>query len=972
MDTYPPQTPPAQLRPVTEEAANVIHRLDQTRRWLADMLAHAPLVPDELSAQGPGPFLAQMDAWWNRPADTAGAVTLEQAMVMRIADTMRDDGALRGLDGTLAQEDVERIYSLVRMQGHVAPTGMLLRDVLFGGEPYPGALILADASANGRALLFMPDRGWERYESLTRLHEELEDRTRHELLVRDTLPGLRVSDVDRMVGMASFIASRPAGADVFASMARRIATMQRAQVVEAWDGLARGDTPASVADAVRAALDMHAKLDIDAMHLDRQQRLLAAHLSSRLAAVPTSARDHWLRTASELRTETEDGLRELKANGVSDAIMPPDNLGDPDAVRGYRDALLAAFDPRAGGRVRRQVAARLMRARMALAVADARLGYFLPGDPPAFRADWNERGFQWMRAVLDAPAAAGRRQIDGHEIVVRQFTYRGAVVGDALIVGVRRRDSVSRVVLYTPDAPDGRSVREFDDAAEAARKFLYDPRFEQWLLDRLPASHASLDAHGTRHFAIPEGTRRAAWVVGQAGHTGLTATAEAFAEREVPGDVFEATYGSVVSRMVLDMSELEASLREEQAAPARWLAGALKDALSPGPRMVREMISGFARGMRAVWRVEDALRGGDHAGAFVDATEAYVNLLGLVPVAQVAARPLFYLRRAGGVSLLGTANPLLKSAPNLDPRYAAPRINLHGARPDVRGLHSLGGRRYIVSSGIPFEVRFDSANATWRLARQGAPDAVYTGPAIRWANDGWRVRTDVGLRGGRHVVEAPLASPGPNFRNVAETDLAGLTANQRGEFLRTLRQRLGGPSADDLHIDVLMADGRPVPVGRTRWEAWHDALEAARRAPQAAPPPRVAPPVILRPPWRAIEPAEWPDSVWYYPSGFVGALDTPTIYLPSVRVRGSGISGLVASPLDPALRQARTGVTPARWVQIHLDRLRGQGVGVPAVHLFVDDTAADPRYLVRAAGADQGTFLVLRPGQFSVGQPAVP
>jgi hypothetical protein len=971
MDTYPPQTPPAQSQPLAENAADVIHRLEQTRAWIAAMQARAPLVPDQLSTQDLPAFTAQVDSWWLERVDGTGSSSLEQAIATRIATTMRDDAMLRGLDGTLGHEDVEKITAVVRMQGHVAPPGTLLRDVLFSGEPYPGALILADTLANGPALLFMPDRGWERYESLESLHEELEDRTRHELLLRDTLPGLRVAEVDRMVREASFVDSQPAATDIFAGMARRIALMQRAQVSDAWDGLARGDTPASVADAVRAALDLHGKLDIEAMHMDRQRRLLAAHLSSRLAGVPAPVRDYWLRAASEVRTESVEGLRELEANGVADAIMPPDNMNDADAVLAYRDSLLRAFDSRQQGRVRRHVAARLMRARMALAVADARLDYYLANDPSGFLDDHNERGFRWMRAVLDAPAAAERQTIEGHDIVVHQFTYRGAVVGDLLAVGARNRGSAARVVLYTPDAPDGRSVREFEDAAAAAREFLYNPRFESWLLDRLPASHATTDIHGARHFSIPERSRRTSWIVGNSDGRTFTATAEAFGEREVRGNAFEATYASVVSRMVLDMSELAGSLREHQAARTRWFAGVINDALSPGPRIVREVFEGVGRGMRALWRVEDALRAGDYARAFVDATEAYVNLLDLAPVAHGVVRPMFYLRRSGHASTLGMAEPLARPPARLDTRYTAANANLLGVRPDVRGVHSVGNRRYIVSSGVPYEVRFDATNATWRLARQGAADSVYTGPAIRWAPDGWRLRTDVGLRGGRRTLELPSPGRRPTVRNVAEADLAGLTANQRGQFLRTLRQRLGGQAADDLHIDVLMADGRALPVGPTRWNAWNDALEAAHRAPRAAPPPRVAPPLIVRPPWRLVPPEQWPDSVWYYPPGFVGALDHPTVYLPVVRVRGSGISGLVASPLDPALRQARLGVAPPRWVHVHLERLRGTAGRGPAVHVFVDDTTADPRYLLRSAG-EGGTFLVLRPGQFTVGQPAVP
>ena len=926
-------------------------------------------MPEQPLPTGLEPFLSSVDAWWKTPARSGATMTVEQALAAQMATVMEADATLRALDRTLPQPDADRITAVMRSLGRIVPTETALYDILFDGMPYPGALAIAGNTPDKPVLLFMPDRGWDRFPSLPRMHEELEERIRHELISRDTLPGLRVSDVDRMIARPGFVASRPAGVDIFSTIIRRVAAVQRRQVTDAWEGLSHGDDAATVADSVRAALDIHARLDIDAMHADRLQRVLALRNAARLARVPAPVREAWHHTASELRSETDEGLRTLKAHGVSDAIDPPEGLQDPDAVRHYRDQLLAAFDPRRDGRVRRDVAARLMRARLAMAAADARLGYYLPEDRPGFRDDHAERGYQWLHAVHSAPVASGRPTVEGHDIVVRQFTYRGAVVGDLLAIGARQRDSVSTVVLYTPDTPDGRDIREFADAAEAAREFLYHPRFETWLLDRLPASHASADTQGNRHFAIPDGTRRATWIVGQSGGEGFTATAEAFGEREIQGHVFEANYASVVARMLLDLSELEASLREQQAAPYWRLAGIVQDALSPGPAMVREMFTGLGRGMRALWRVEDALRSGDYTRAFLDATEAYVNLLGTVPIAHVAVRPWVYLRGVAGASWLPGAARATRSAAGLDPRYAAPQVSLLETAPDAQGIHALGPRRYVVSGNVPYEVRFDRANLTWRLTRPGAPDTHYTGPAIRREGGQWGLRPDMGLRGGRRLPGSPPPSRIPIVQHVAEADYTGLTAHQRSEFLRVLRQRLGGTAADDLHIEVLMARGRPVPVGRTRWSAWSDALEAARRAPMAAP--RGAPvPLVVEPPWREIPAIEWPDSVWYYPPDFVTGLERPSIYLPLTRVRGSGFSGLAASPLDPALRQAMTGVMPPRWVQIHLDRLRPQGTR--GFRVFLDDTAPQPHYVLRGADPDPGTFLVLRPGQFTVGQPAVP
>ncbi|MGA7438477.1 MAG: hypothetical protein WBW32_10165, partial [Luteibacter sp.] len=203
-------------------------------------------------------------------------------------------------------------------------------------------------------------------------------------------------------------------------------------------------------------------------------------------------------------------------------------------------------------------------------------------------------------------------------------------------------------------------------------------------------------------------------------------------------------------------------------------------------------------------------------------------------------------------------------------------------------------------------------------------------------------------------------------------DYHRLTAPQREEFLRVLRQRLGGAVADDLHVQVLLAEGRAIPLSRARFDAWSDAMHAARLSP-AVPRPQTPPPV-LDPgvSWREVPASEWPDAVWYYPRRAVETIDQPTLYLPAVRVRGSGLSGLVVSPVDPALRAARGGTHPHGWVRVNLRRLRGHGTsdGQPAVRVFVNDQRDTPHYVLRTAGEEQGSFLVLRQGQFDAGPPA--
>lgn len=973
MDMAPPQAPPAPVTVTAAQAATLVHRLEAAGASLSAMQDTQPLVALFPGRSGRDDFLSSLDTWWSTDVG-ANAGSPHGKLMAHIVTAMRDDAMLRSMDGTLGTEDAGRLVAFALSNGTLLPPDLEARELLVGDTPYAGAIIVASADS-GRAWLFMPDRGWEGFGSLSALHEETEDRLRHELVARDTLPGLRVIDADRLANEpdASIRSRRVAGPAILA-MANGIQAMQRVQVGDAWALLDAGDAPEHAADAVRAALDLQPRLDIEAMARDRERRRNEARQADRLAAAPPSARADWLEAASALRDALFELARFENTVGTAEGDALPQRPRDPDAVRAHRDALIATLDANDdASRVRQAASVTLARRRFAMAAADARLGYFLPGDAPAFIEDRAERGYQWLKAVADAPVATNRRRIEGHAIVVRQFTYRGAVLSGVLAIGAEEPASVPRLVLYTPDAPDGRTIREFEDAAGAAREFLHDPRFEAWLLERLPASHGYLDSHGVRRFVVPEETRTAAWAFGQPGAEGATRTAEAFDTEVVDGDVFKAMRATHIARMVRDMTELESAMHAADAAPAWHAIRTIADNQMAGGRLVTETIAGIGKGLRAMWRMEDAIRAGDYRGAFVDGTEAYVHLLPLVSVGHLATRPGPLLqgiipRPPSGHS----AAARIEWPRAFDARYAARDINLAGTQADAAGIHTVSGRRYVVSSGTAYEVRFDTGNQTWRLVHPNHGDAVFSGPAIGQAWDGWHIRTDIGLRGGGR--RAPLASPPTGhqpsaWRTANEADLDPLTAHQRAEFLRVLRQRLGGAMADDLHIEVLLANGQPVRVGRVRFDAWSDALHAARHTPPLPPAPPPSPTLAPGLLWREVPPGEWPDTVWYYPARAVEALDQPTLYLPAVRVRGSGLSGLVASPLDPALWQARGSTARHGWVQVDLHRLRGTGGadGRPALRVFVNDSRGTPHFVLRTAGEVQGNFLVLRPGEFSTG-----
>jgi hypothetical protein len=175
----------------------------------------------------------------------------------------------------------------------------------------------------------------------------------------------------------------------------------------------------------------------------------------------------------------------------------------------------------------RKLAMHVRAAQMRLEAAEARLAYHLPGEPPSFIDDREERGFRWVEAALDEPA--GRRRVGNHAIAVSQLTYRKVPLDNILIFASRASQSAPRLVMYTPGAPDGVTFREFESREDAARRFLYHPAFREYLLDRLPAEFATVPANGaTREFA---GDRLAHWVLGAPRDAAYTVTAEPFDER---------------------------------------------------------------------------------------------------------------------------------------------------------------------------------------------------------------------------------------------------------------------------------------------------------------------------------------------------------------------------------------------------------------------------------------------------------
>lgn len=506
-------------------------------------------------------------------------------------------------------------------------------------------------------------------------------------------------------------------------------------------------------------------------------------------------------------------LQTLHATDASGASMD-DRLGHA-AIRGmvrdldignrYHAHVEERLHRGAVGALARKLAMTVQGARMRMQAAEARLSYYLRGEPRSFIDDRDERGFHWVEAALDAPS--GERRVQTHQIDVSQVTYRQVAVDGILVFGSRTPESAPRVVMYTPDAPDGLTFREFADRQDAARRFLYHPAFREYLLDRLPAEFARVLPNGaSREFA---GDHLAQWVLGSSTDTAYTRTAERFDERRISGDFLAALHDAGVEKQRRDALFLTRSTAE---ADKDSLFGYLQGRFSVAPVAslatiaLTEIPASFSRMMQASWRLYDHVKAGDTGQAVVAFADGYVNALNLVVPPLAGGRHVASAIVRSRAAPRGMASTGVRFAPpaiRFEERYAVNRLRKPG-KPDHEGIHRAGGQTYIEQDKTFFLVKLDADYGLWRLApARGATDTRFTGPLIERVDGNWVYAHDVGLRGGMRrlrerfnrlvvrngaapvaaapdpaVVQVPLPEPAPDIvlPNVMEPHRAEILA----------------------------------------------------------------------------------------------------------------------------------------------------------------------------------------------------
>lgn len=132
--------------------------------------------------------------------------------------------------------------------------------------------------------------------------------------------------------------------------------------------------------------------------------------------------------------------------------------------------------------------------------------------------DREQRGYQWLQALIKGDTPSLRNTVDGHTIVAsglliantNDSTRNGYPLNDVLMINVEQRQAVATVILYTPGAPGGQIFKTFNDQ-QALQLFLQQqwatsPDWQRYVMQRLPTPGQA---------ALTESTQTGTWALSE-------------------------------------------------------------------------------------------------------------------------------------------------------------------------------------------------------------------------------------------------------------------------------------------------------------------------------------------------------------------------------------------------------------------------------------------------------------------------
>ena len=390
------------------------------------------------------------------------------------------------------------------------------------------------------------------------------------------------------------------------------------------------------------------------------------------------------------------------------------------------------------GRWRRRTQREIIRAQMA---NDAMKG----SKNGSFAKDRLERGYRWARVILEHPVSQERPLVEGHKIRVAQLRIDANPVNGVYVISTDSK-AVQSLVVYTMDAPDHKSWREYASRAELVAAWNEDPAMGDYLARRV-----NLADRGKVHRLL------------QRKHLGTHMELA-----PIEQDFFDFCYLSIASQVIADVDAMTVTTREMDLDSA-WKVGALL--IEVGSLFLPPPASGalaLGRAFWSAWESFEALERDD----FNVALTHYFEMLMSVGEAMhsMATSPAF----AKVFRNLSPSIPLLTQT-------ATPLEELENLRYRVQGIYAEGIFERKAPNGPPayfiedrqgrrYQVFFDGER--WRVIDPNDPDAYYK-PLVRRNEKGvWEIPGELKW----HDLDLKI----PEFIEVAGVPLPATTGQPGG------------------------------------------------------------------------------------------------------------------------------------------------------------------------------------------------
>lgn len=353
----------------------------------------------------------------------------------------------------------------------------------------------------------------------------------------------------------------------------------------------------------------------------------------------------------------------------------------------------------------------ISRARMRAEAVKARYaGHFLE-DP-------FERGFAWVSLAIDHPDSQARASLDAAKISVRQVLIAGHTLHDVMLVTADAPTS-TRLLAYTPDAPDRRAWREFRNARHLLRALRANPHLREYVQDRLPM----LDRDQVERWLTKGGL-------------GAVALRPA-----ITGNFQQARYRAEVNALLAAVDAGTHTRLELLGEFSLHAFSVLLDLISLVLPTRSLTALAVARSLMSVIDAQKAFNDADRVGVLRHLVESFTHASDAV-------------NSIGGTTVIRRAIRAIPPTPPLKlPTSAAVRVNADRLHYRIDGIHKEGIYEqrsaypglslYFIrdASGTNYQVAFDGYR--WRVVDPRMPDAYIKVPVKRRADGEWVVDSPV-------------------------------------------------------------------------------------------------------------------------------------------------------------------------------------------------------------------------------------